>query len=105
MNNLNKEISKIENAGYDGLLDAGLYVKNKALKQTPIKTGNLRGSAYVNGTKNTRSVKIGFSASYAIFVHEIKKNYRKGNWAFLQNAIQDNTKTILNIIKKKAKIK
>ena len=50
-----------------------------------------------------RAVEAGFTASYAIAVHEINKNYHKGTWKFLQFAIRNNKDKILAIIKKFAK--
>ncbi len=147
LNNLNKEISKIEGRSLSGLVDAAFFVKNRAIKQTPIELGNLRASGYVvwkkgekgsSGSfkqrdgkpsastmsklrsghtaatsinkaktigKNNSTVTIGFSAFYSIYVHEINKNYRRGGWKFLESALKDNTKKILSIIAKRAKIK
>jgi hypothetical protein len=49
------------------------------------------------------SVAIGNSASYAIWVHEIDKNYVVGQWKYLTTAIQRNQNNILKIIKGHAK--
>lgn len=138
---LNKQASKIQRGSLDGLVEAGLFVKNRALPQTPIDLGNLRSSGYVvwskgekgssgdfNGdpklvsklarnhatskiqnqaavTGNSKpSVRIGFSAFYAGFVHEINKNYNVGNWKYLQNVLEQDGKKILAIIQKRAKV-
>lgn len=50
------------------------------------------------------AVVIGFGAFYAVFVHEIQKNYNKGNWKYLERALSENTGKILRIIEKRAKI-
>ena len=57
---LNKEINKIEGVTVDGLIEAGFLIKRESLKQTPVDTGNLRGSAYVV-SKNSISASGGFT--------------------------------------------
>lgn len=47
---------------------------------------------------------IGFSAFYAVFVHEINKNYTVGQWKYLEAVLIRDRKLILDIIRKKAKI-
>jgi len=49
MINLNKQIALIEGRTQGGLSTAALLIKARALKQTPVDTGNLRASAYVVG--------------------------------------------------------
>lgn len=44
---LNNQIMDIKGDTTSGLIEAGLFVKKEAVKQTPIDQGNLRGSAYV----------------------------------------------------------
>lgn len=48
---------------------------------------------------------IGFTAFYAVFVHEIQKDYVTGSWKFLETPLTANEKTILRIIQKRAMIK
>lgn len=43
-------------------------IKARAQQQAPVKTGNLRNSAYVE-SNGLRAV-IGFGANYAVYVHE-----------------------------------
>lgn len=45
---LNTEIEKIKGATLSGLLEAGLLIKAEAQALTPVVTGNLRNSAFVN---------------------------------------------------------
>lgn len=103
---LNKEIGGIKGRTYKGLLTAGLLVKGESMRETPRDTGHLVGSAYVQGVdiEGEQVVEIGYTASYAPFVHEINKNYRVGNWQFLRNALAKNDKKILDIIRREAKI-
>lgn len=104
---LNKEIAGIEGRTYGGILKAGIFVQGEAMRETPRDTGNLVGSAYTQGLKKRENpvVEIGYSASYAPFVHEINKNYRVGNWQFLRNALAKNEVKILDIIRQEAQIK
>lgn len=142
IDNLQKEILKIENRTLKGLITAGFLIKNRSLKQTPIDTGNLRSSSYlvwknkvssepsfkgedankessrhqtqtqvakaiVNKfeKQNIIAIVIGFTASYAVFVHEINKMYNQGNWKFLEKAVAESSTEILQIIKENVKIK
>jgi hypothetical protein len=50
------------------------------------------------------AVVVGFGAFYAIFVHEIQKAYKKGDWKFLERAFDENRNKILKIIKDNTKI-
>lgn len=147
IDNLQKEILKIEDRTLKGLITAGFLIKNRSLKQTPIDTGNLRASSYLvwksglvseprfKSTKKKKRDKalekgrhqtqtqiakaivskfekqniialiIGFTASYALFVHETNKMYNQGNWKFLEKAVAESSTEILQIIKENAKIK
>lgn len=51
------------------------------------------------------SAEIGYTAYYAVYVHEVDKNYR-GNktWKFLETALYENAGKIISIIKKRARI-
>jgi len=148
LKNLNKEIRGIKGSTQHGLTRAALLVKSRALKQTPIDTGNLRASAYViDGSSGKQAplskmiseslrqkmtmrgyeytggeppniqeitasgdpwAVIGYTASYAAYVHEINPEggYKapNTNWKFLEFAISDSRRDILNIIKKTAKV-
>ncbi|MBW2030729.1 MAG: hypothetical protein JRJ31_16825, partial [Deltaproteobacteria bacterium] len=42
-------------------------------------------------------VELGFTAYYAVFVHETNKNYRKGSWKYLEKALS-RTNAIRRII-------
>src|SRR5690242_969348 len=55
-----------------GQCKGGLYLLNKTLPLTPIDTGGLRASGFVekNGTGFKTQVTVGFTQPYATFVHE-----------------------------------
>ena len=114
LRNLNKEIKKIENRTQAGVTAAALKVKAESQKLTPVDTGNLKASAYVSSPaiKNIPSAEIGYTASYAIYVHEMeysrsgkKITHPTGQWKFLETALFSNQKEILRIIKSYARIK
>lgn len=55
-----------------GMKKAGLFLERKSNEIVPIQTGNLRGSSFVraSGSGVRFAVTIGYTASYAVFVHE-----------------------------------
>ena len=55
-----------------GLLRAGLIILRCSQEKTPVWTGNLKNSGYVKltGKGLTADVQIGYTAFYALFVHE-----------------------------------
>jgi len=103
LTNLTREIRGIKNRTKAGVHAAGLLVKSRALPKTPVKTGNLRNSAYVisEDTKRGPVAEVGYTASYAVFVHEIDKNYRAPgtSWKYLERAIQESRGDILRLIR------
>jgi hypothetical protein len=63
-----------------------------SVQRTPKKTGFLRQSYVVDKpdiSGNKVTVLVGYSARYALWVHEISKNYSKGDWKFLERAIDE----------------
>lgn len=119
LNNLNKEIEKIKNASFEGLLKGALIIERESNKRVPIETGVLRASSYVRKNQDGRkSVVIGYSSSYAIFVHENMEMTLKGlprpsgigvYWGpkgeakFLERAIAEKSKEVLEVIRITAK--
>lgn len=64
----------------------GALIMKRAIKYTPVKTGELRKSIYI---KNIGSgIAIGYSKDYAIYVHEIGFYYHKSptKYKFLEDA-------------------
>jgi hypothetical protein len=112
---LNKEVTGIKNRTVAGVLEAGLTVKSRSMELTPVDTGNLRRSCYVNGPIQSQSgpgVEIGYHATYAPFVHEVYRHWksgkvvrhRVGQWKFLETALKELAGTIVAIIRKRAAI-
>lgn len=83
--------ARLRKAATDSLKEAGKDIIAEAQSNTPHDTGNLKGSAFVDPhiqqTSKGLLQEIGYTATYAIFVHEIDKNYRRGGWKFLSNAM------------------
>jgi hypothetical protein len=120
LNNLNKEVSKIKKRSLSGLLKAGFILERDSNKHVPIETGVLRASSYVRRAQDNRNaVQIGYSSSYAIFVHENVEMILKGKqrpsglgkyWGpqgeakFLENSITRKSKDMIRAIVKEAKI-
>ena len=106
--NLNREILGIKGRTRAGVMKAALLVKNRSVKRTPVDTGNLRASAYVQEWRIGKGpgAEIGYTAAYAPYVHEIDKAYRKPgtSWKFLEKALRESRKEILEIIRESAKV-
>lgn len=107
--NLNKEVRAIRGRTKTGMWLAGLFIKGAALPKTPVKTGKLRQSAYViaKDGRGGPGVEIGYTAGYAVYVHEIDKNYRAPgtSWQFLKKAVQESRKAVLEIVQRTAKVR
>jgi hypothetical protein len=87
---------------------AGLMIRREATPLTPIAAiagGTLRGSQFNTVYKDTGgqwSAEIGYTASYAPYVHEINKHYVAPGtqWKFLETAIFRRTADILALFGK-----
>jgi hypothetical protein len=107
MNNLNKEINKIKGASMEGLIEATILIENdmdRTPPLIPIQYGNLRGSFFRDPryVKGDPTVRFGFSASYAWWVHEnVGANFRRpgAGAKFLEAALKRNQEEILKIIR------
>lgn len=107
LKNLNKELSKIKQVERSRLYSVGLLVKNRSVSITPVKYGNLKGSAYVVMTTDAGrpAVEIGYTASYAPIVHEMPAsyNYTKPGTGpkFLEKALKALLRTIVSYLSQK----
>jgi len=117
MANLNKEINAIKGRTMGGLLEGAVIIRydmDKTEPKIPIDTGNLRASWFTSPLKklSTIALLIGFSANYAIFVHElvdkvgklVKWNRPGSGPKFFEASIKRNTKQVLEAIQRNAKI-
>lgn len=105
--NLNFQIGRIEGDISKGLKAALVFVLGKSIEITPAKHGVLRGSGFTSIDSRNLIGRVGFTAKYAPFVHEMPEtnNFSTPDTGpkFLEKAIFQNTNTILQIIKKRAK--
>jgi hypothetical protein len=119
--NLNREIKEIEGRSLKGLLLAVAMVRQSMENTPPLIPispggGNLRASWFATPTSMPAgpAVICGFSANYAVYVHEMLASATGNpiNWSrpgsgpkFFQSALRRNTDKILQIICDEAKIK
>lgn len=105
LRNLNREILGIQNRTRAGMREAALVVRKRSQELTPVDTGHLKASAYTESFDSPKGpgAEIGYMAAYAVFVHEIDKNYTVGQWKFLETALKEKAKEILEIIRKRAR--
>lgn len=88
-----REMDKLNRAGKSALTAAIFMESNRiakdSKKRTPVDTGALRDSIYVKPPRVGQiTAEIGYSATYAIFVHErTELRHRTGQAKFLQTAI------------------
>lgn len=103
---LNRKIDRIKGYTEAGLTIAAMVVKSRSMELTPHDTGNLEGSAYtspvIKAPDGKLYVIIGYTADYALWVHEIKKNYRGGQWKYLVTALKNTKKRVLSILRASA---
>jgi hypothetical protein len=101
LRNLNKELKKIETVTMKRLYTVGLLIKERSIEITPAKTGNLRGSAYCTlfSDPTRPCVEIGYTASYALYVHEMPTTYNYTTPGtgpkFLEKAVNRSRKEII----------
>lgn len=120
---LNKQVAKIKGNAQAGLWEAGLKILASAQRKlrASVVTGNLRASGYVRsnvamerpmpeklGVENepvpsdslpTIGVELGFTANYALYVHEDMEGRSP---KFLEQTILENESNIVAIVKKRA---
>jgi len=87
-----------------GMKKGGLYLQRRSQKLVPIDTGTLRNSAYTRATGKGFGVvvHVGYTANYAIFVHEnLEAHHIKGIAKFLEVPFRSDVvkSAILDIVK------
>jgi hypothetical protein len=104
MRNLEVQIKGIKGRSMAGLWEAGLQIQRVAQKRTPVDTGNLKASAYTR-KYNEEAIEIGFTAAYAVYVHEnLEAHHPVGQAKFLESAVTDNQRAIVEIIRRRATV-
>jgi hypothetical protein len=107
LENLNKSIFQIKGRTQAGIMAALLHIEQAAIAKTPVDTGNLRNSFYRKALtfKDFPSGEIGNTAKYALYVHEnLKSRHAVGEAKYLENAIIENSRAILDIIISRLKV-
>lgn len=120
LRNLNREIEGIEGRTIGGLLAGGLIIQGQAQKNVPVEYGNLRASAYTRkAMDDAQAVEVGFTAAYAIYVHENMEQKLKGQprpsglgeyWSpggpkFLERAVTEKAPNVVKAVQAYAKVK
>lgn len=105
--NLNRQVMRMERRSVGGTRKAALIVRKRAQELVPRDTGKLVGSAYTQVWVEPSGpvAVIGFSAEYAIFVHEIDKNYTVGQWKYLETALKEKSREILAALRGSVRIR
>jgi hypothetical protein len=111
---LNKALRRIARQSVEaceaGAYAAGLMIQKEAQDRTPVEYGNLQGSAYTQ--RIPKGAQVGFTAEYALFVHEnmemkleglprpsgLGTYWNPGGPKFLERAVSENTQEIMDMI-------
>ena len=100
--NLGKQLKSIKGKTSKGLNVAAALVKARSISKTPVDTGNLKSSHYINfATPEHLGIEVGCTAYYAIYVHEnLEAAHPTGQAKFLQAAIEESQYDIVEVVKK-----
>lgn len=120
MRNLNEQINGIKDRSVAGLLEAGLKIEARSNQRVPREYGNLAASSYARKAQDGgMAVEIGYTAEYALYVHEDLEMSLKGEprpsglgvyWGpngenkFLEKTLRENQDLIVQIIEQRAKL-
>jgi hypothetical protein len=111
MNAVKRAVKGAETGGIKGFRAAALVVQRRAMQRVPIEYGNLRASAYTRPIEG--GAEVGFTAKYAVYVHENTEQKLKGKkrpsglgvyWGpdgqpkFLESAVKDSQPEIIRIV-------
>ncbi len=105
MGNLNRHLAKVEGATLGGLFAGGLIIEAEAKRNTPVLTGNLKGSGSTRKSpEEPKTIEVVFTAAYAIYVHEnLEAHHSNGTAKFLENAARDKHEEVLTAVRAYAK--
>lgn len=109
LGNLKRVKGDVANGVERGVVKAGLALQRASQKVVPVDTGNLKGSAFTKkeGTGFETDAIVGYTAGYAIFVHEdLEAQHAEGKQAkFLEGPARELAPQLVEIIRKEAQIK
>jgi hypothetical protein len=118
--NTNREIAKLRGVTMAGLVAGGYVILRQAQEWVPVEYGILKGSGYLRKTQDDdkgAAVTVGFSATYAVWVHEDMEQTLKGKprrsgigvyWGpsgrprFLADAVEEKKSDVVQAIKDRA---
>lgn len=107
---LNKETKQINNKSTKGLINCSIIIRRAMDKEEPLiplATGNLRASWFATPLKGVHPlIVMGFTANYAVEVHESNKSYKRpgSGYLFFEKAIEHNYEKIIQAIKNETRI-
>ncbi len=113
LTNLNKEIEAMKGRSMKGLIESVIIIRRSMDEKPPlipVDTTNLRASWFTDPhyVENQPAVRLGFTASYAWWVHEnVGANFKRpgAGAKFLEAALKNNANEILETIRKNAEVK
>lgn len=116
---LNRELRRIAREAPEavaaGCYAGALVIQEAAQNLTPVERGNLQGSAFTNRIEG--GAETGFSAEYALHVHENMEQKLKGQprpsglgtyWnpggpKFLERAVNENTQRVVDLVRERVR--
>jgi hypothetical protein len=108
LRNLNNAIQDIEGDVGQGIRAATLFIEGESNEVVPQDTGVLINSSFSGYDPATKTGRVGYTARYAPYVHEMPAtfNFSKPGTGpkFLQRSIANNQDRILGIIASRARI-
>lgn len=94
--NLRNVLSAMDAAEQRALTAVGEFVRSESQVRSPVQTGNLRDSNDYVVDNHEKTVRVGNSVEYGIFVHEGTANSRPQPW--LENSVMENVVRIKSLI-------
>lgn len=89
LKNLRRYKKMIPKNVHRGMKKAGLFLQRKSQEVVPVDTGHLKSSAFTRGEGEGKNfiVIVGYTASYAIYVHENPNAFHlpPTQWKFLED--------------------
>lgn len=111
ISNLDKHVKSVESKALKGVVNASFFIERETdttFPKVPVDLGNLRQSFFRETTSTATRVScmLGYTANYAIYVHE-KPNQKfqrpEAGYKWLEHHLFSNKKAILEIIQKEIK--
>lgn len=79
-----------EDVYYRAVFTEGQLIMTASQREVPVRYGNLKNSKFFDVEKRLHQhiVNMGYTSFYAIYVHEMNKNYRTGKWKYLEDPLR-----------------